>query len=95
MMPPALLYLRVPRPGRRTLALWLPIFVLWPFVGVLAAVACAALPAVLLVAVPFGKAGVVLRCARLLPCVLSLLCALRGLRVQVAEQGRHFEITFL
>jgi hypothetical protein len=50
-LPPALLHLEVARPSRRSVRLWLPLFLLWPLalvLGVLALVGAAIADVVLL-----------------------------------------------
>ncbi len=82
MLPPSTLSLRIGRETGRPLRIWLPLFIVWPFV-LLAGLLLA--PLVLVAAVvllPFGY-GRALLCAG--PCLWSAVCACRGLLVEIHD----------
>jgi galactitol-specific phosphotransferase system IIC component len=90
MRPP--LFLRLRFCGRRyRFGLWLPLFLIWPLflVGALLL-----LPLVLLAAIilfPFGWSLTVLMFG---PLLLRVLCALRGLQVDVSDGKEQVYISF-
>jgi galactitol-specific phosphotransferase system IIC component len=88
--PPLFLRLRFHN-KRRHFGLWLPLFLIWPLflVGALLL-----LPLVLLAAIvlfPFGWSLTVLLFG---PLILRVLCALRGLQVDVRDGREQFYISF-
>jgi len=77
--------------GRRRLSLWLPLFLLWP---VAAALAIALAPLVLLLALilwPLGLGKLVLLSG---PMLLGILCALRGLELNLNLGSRVLLVSF-
>ena len=83
MLPPALLRVRV-QGGESRRRLWIPVFLLWPF-GVLAI--ALALPVCALIAALYWRGGLGRPILFAVPCLLYLLCSLRGLRFDVAGGG--------
>ena len=86
--PPLLLRLGI---GRRRFPVWLPLFLLWP---VAAAVIIVLAPLVLLAALilrPLGWGKLVLISG---PMFLGVLCALRGLEVNLNLGSRLLQISF-
>lgn len=89
ILPPSILRLRLRRPKRRGVNLVLPLILIWPIVLALALVLW---PVGLVVAVRYGK----LRAAvRALPCVFIVMCALRGLRIDVVDAEERVFVYFL
>jgi hypothetical protein len=87
--PPVLMRLGIY--GRRRFVLWLPLFLLWP---VAAAVAIVLAPLVLLLALilrPLGWGKPVLLSG---PLILGILCALRGLELNLDRGSRLLLISF-
>ena len=87
MIPPALAYVRLPRPGARPRGLVLPLVLLWPVLIPLAVVAELAAFAAAAALLPFGYERAK-KVALFVPCVSGVVCALRGLTVIVSEPGR-------
>ena len=90
MFPPSLLNLRILKPGRRV-RLWLPLFLLWPLVPVLAAIALVCVVLVAIFTFRFGRLRRHLEAGVL---TLQALCLLRELRVEVREEMREVRIAF-
>ena len=89
-LPPAILRIRVQN-RRHRFGLWLPIFLLWPLV---LAVVLVLLPFVLLgalILLPFGMGTMLLL---FLPMLLRLLCALRGLELDVDNGADKVRLYF-
>jgi len=92
--PPYLLKLRIRNP-RHAFALWLPLFLLWP-------IALASFLAAFLILLPFALLAMIFtwqaswwRPVVLEPLsVLRVICALRGLTVDVEGADGHFELIF-
>lgn len=81
--PPSIMRLHLA--GRkRTLRLWLPIVLIWPF-ALLLGIALA--PLVLLAALVLGPSGKGKSAILLGPRLFYTFCCLRGMRVQVAGHG--------
>ena len=80
MIPPALIRIRVVESGRKTTALWLPIFLLW--IPALA-VAIAAIPLLLLLLLVSPLIPGVRKLLRRCYDGYRLLCCSKGLRVEV------------
>ena len=90
MRPPLFLRLRFHGKHRR-FGLWLPLFLVWPLFLVGALIL---LPLVLLAAIilfPFGWSLTVLMFG---PLFLQLLCALRGLQVDIRDGKEQVYISF-
>ncbi len=91
MIPPAFIYLRVPRTGRKPMRMLVPVVLLWPLLIPLAMAAeiiCLAAAAAVL---PFGRARA-RKLALLLPRLNEAVCALPGLAISVSAPGRGVEI---
>lgn len=91
-MPPWLMHLAFKNPEGRGFGLWFPLFILWPL----------ALLVVLPIMVLWLAAAVVLVWARQGRYILSVpwliygvICAMRGLVVQVREDRQNIDILFL
>lgn len=80
--PPLWLRFRLADEGHR-LSLWLPLFILWPFVAALALVL---LPFVLLFAAVFWYSGYGKTLLLSGPRIMTCICALRGLHVHVGQK---------
>jgi hypothetical protein len=81
-LPPSSVRFRLAN-GQHHLSLWLPLFLLWPFAVVFALIL---LPFVLIFATVFWRSGygkTLLLCG---PGVMSCLCALRGLNVDIGQK---------
>ena len=90
IIPPLLLRVRV-QSDRRRFGLWLPLFLLWPPVFLFG---LALFPLVLVVAVvlwPWGWGRTLLLIG---PATFRLVCALRGLRVDVHDPPERVYIAF-
>lgn len=79
MWPPSVCRIRLTEGGRRKHNLWLPLFLIWPPMLAIGAVAWLV---VLVIATVKGKLKVAFRSG---PLFLGLFCALRGLHVELAE----------
>ena len=89
--PPCILRIRVVRRGRRRIALWLPLFLLWPLLLALA-------PLLLFVMFLYAirqRHGGRRNILRSLPVLCGVLCALRGLRVHVGQRDEGFLVSFI
>jgi hypothetical protein len=87
--PPVLLRLNIS--GKRRFSLWLPLFLLWP---VAAAVAIVLAPLVLLAALilrPFVWGKLLLLSG---PMLFGVLCALRGLELELNQGNRLMLVSF-
>jgi hypothetical protein len=84
MIPPMVLRLRVRERGKRGFGLWLPLFVLWL---VLVVLAIPLLLLALLADAVLRLAGRRIRVTRTLLAVGQLVCALRGLQVDVTSSN--------
>ena len=89
MLPPALLRVRVQSVERRR-RLWLPVFLLWPFVVLMTALA---MPVCALIAALYWRGGLGRPILFAVPCLLYLMCSLRGLRFDVAGGGSRLFIS--
>ena len=83
MMPPALVRVRVQSVESRR-RLWIPVFLLWPLLALMAALA---LPVCALFAALYWRRGLGRPVLLAVPCLLYLMCSLRGLRVDVDGGG--------
>jgi hypothetical protein len=93
MMLPMIMKIRVMQNNMRVISIWLPLFLLWPFVLVLLVLA---LPLVMLGCLITGDCG---RGTHLLPLLaggFQLAISMRGLDVTVKNQteGNHVEVRF-
>jgi hypothetical protein len=90
-IPPCLLHLRVHN-EEHNFGLWLPLFLAWL---ILAALLLALLPLfilLLLIALPFGWGEFMLQLG---PRFYNILCALKGLKVDINRQREQIAITFV
>ena len=87
MIPPWLIHLRIRRSGRRRIGLWVPVFLFWPLIWLLALVAMALALVVGIIVAPWGWARPVI-C--LVPWLMRMLSASKGLRLQVAGDDSEF-----
>ncbi|MHB0937293.1 MAG: hypothetical protein ACYDCO_21460 [Armatimonadota bacterium] len=91
MLPPSIARIRIADEGRGRVNLWLPLILIWP---VLLALGVVLAPLVLIAALATWS-----RYGRMLlyggPQLFVVLCALRGLRVQVADGRDQVCIYFL
>jgi hypothetical protein len=90
-IPPCLLHLRIHN-KEHNFGLWLPLFLAWL---ILAALALAFLPLfilLLLVALPFGWGEFMLLLG---PRFYNILCALRGLKVDIDRANERVEVLFV
>ncbi|MFC1901186.1 hypothetical protein ACFLYN_06300 [Chloroflexota bacterium] len=86
--PPYLMRLRITNPEHK-INLWLPLFIILPFVAIILIVL---LPLVLLAALvlwPFGWGRLLL----VIPAVLTIICAIRGLEVEVEDKSERVLIS--
>jgi hypothetical protein len=89
--PPCLLYLRVNN-GEHNFGLWLPLFLVWIL---LAAILLALLPIYLIVVIISFAAGWGEFFLMAGPRLYDVLCALKGLKVDVDKTDEKVEITFV
>jgi hypothetical protein len=75
---------------RYRLSLWLPLFIIWPFAIMFALVL---LPFVLLFAAVFWCSGYGKTLLQSGPRIMSCICALRGLNVDVGQGKERFLIS--
>jgi hypothetical protein len=83
MLPPAILRLRVVENKRRKIALWLPIFLLWPPLFLLIV---ASLPLILVLALAFWWHTKARKVVKSIVPVFDAICSLRGLTVDVESE---------
>ncbi len=84
MWPPSIIRLRIVDNGRKKIRLWLPLFLIWPLVLVLAT---GLLPIVLLVTLIGWGPGKVKAVVQAGAALCSAVCYLRGLTVEVRGEG--------
>jgi hypothetical protein len=89
MLPPALLRVCVQSDESRR-RLWIPVFLLWPLLAFMAALA---MPVCALIAALYWRGGLGRPILFAVPCLLYLLCSLRGLRFDVAGGGSRLFIS--
>jgi hypothetical protein len=90
-IPPCLLYLRINNEEHH-FGLWLPLFLAWI---ILAALLIALLPIFLIVLIVSFAAGWGEFFLKLGPQLYNVLCALKGLKVDVDRTNEKVEITFV
>ncbi|MFQ5808629.1 MAG: hypothetical protein ACE5JM_03330 [Armatimonadota bacterium] len=84
MWPPSVMRLRVVDEGRRKIRIWLPLFLFWP---ILLLLAIALLPIVLLIALICGGPRGVGRALLGAWYLYAAVCHLRGLNIEVSGEG--------
>ena len=90
-VPPAILHLVVARPGRRSVRLWLPLFLLWPLalaLGVLALPVAIVADAVLFL---LGRRHY--HCTILLARMFALFGETRGMDIRINSENETFNLT--
>ena len=91
MFPPSLLRIYIAGDRRHRINLWLPLILLWPFVLLLGLLLA---PLLLLLALfTWPRFGRTLLLAA--PRLVTLICALRGLRIQVGSGREQFYLYFI
>ena len=90
-IPPCLMHIRIHN-ETHNFGIWLPLFLAWLILAVLLLALLPLFLIVLLVAIPFGWGKFTLLIG---PRVYSILCALRGLNVDVDQLDQKVEITFI
>ncbi len=88
MFPPSILRLRIHN-QQHHFSLWLPLFLLWPLLLVLGLLL---LPLLLIAAVILSYRGWGIPLLLLGPTIFGLLCAMRGLKVEI---GKNSEQAFI
>ena len=83
MLPPATLRLRVVENGRRKIALWLPIFLLWPSLLLLIV---ASLPLILVLALAFWWHPMTRKVVKSIVPVFGAICSLRGFTIDIEDE---------
>lgn len=86
MLPPATMRLRIVEGGRKKIGLWLPIFLLWPLLLVVVLLAVPLYLVLLLVSPFVPKANKVVKA---IPAIYSVICALKGLTVDVKDENEN------
>ena len=88
-LPPSLMRLRVAN-EQHNISLWLPFFLIWPFVLILALVL---LPFLLIAVIIFSCKGYGKMLFQGGPLIMSCICALRGLDVHVGQKQNGLVIS--
>ncbi len=83
MLPPAILRLRVVENNRRKIALWLPIFLLWPPLFLLIG---ASLPLILVLALAFWWHPKARKVVKSIPAVFEVICSLKGFTIDIEDE---------
>ena len=90
-IPPCLMYLHIHN-EEHSFGLWLPLFLAWLILAVLALALLPIFLILLIVALPFGWGEFMLLLG---PRFYNVLCALRGLKVDVDRANEKVEILFV
>ncbi len=90
MWPPSVLTIKIKKESR-DFSLWLPLFAFWPFL-LLAAIALA--PVVLVLTIVFWRSGWGRPMLYSGPMFFAMFCALRGLEIDVQNQGKLVHLSF-
>ena len=90
IFPPAILRVKFQK-DTRNIILWLPVFVIWPFLA-LGAIVLA--PIVLVLAIAFWWTRWGRPMLRSGPAFFAMFCALRGLRIDVQKPDKRVHISF-
>ena len=89
--PPLIMGLHVKREGRMGIRLWLPLFLVYPLLVVLALLLLPLLLIVALLLLPLGWSwAVIMVCPRL----YGVICALRGLKVDIKKKDERIFVSF-
>ena len=89
MFPPSILRLRIHN-KQHNFSLWLPLFLLWPLLLVLGLLL---LPLLLIAAVILSYRGWGIPLLLAGPAIFGLLCALRGLKVEIGQNSEQVFIS--
>lgn len=89
MFPPSILRLRIHNKQHK-FGLWLPLFLLWPLLLVLGILL---LPLLLIAAVILSYRGWGIPLLLTGPAIFGLLCALRGLKVEIGQNSEQVFIS--
>lgn len=89
MIPPMLLRLRIQEPGEKNVRLWIPLFLLWIFLAVIAIVLSPFLVVIALTLVFFAKGRELLI---FLKALMEMLASLRGVRIDVSNPKRTSKV---
>jgi hypothetical protein len=89
-VPPSVLHLVVARPDRRSVRLWLPLFVLWPLALALGVLA---LPVAIVADFVLFLLGRRYHCASLLARAFALAGHTRGTDIRINNQNETFNLT--
>lgn len=92
MFPPSILYMRKARQKQRDILLPIPLFLLWPIV---AAVALILAPFAIVNYIIFASPGSRLKVLAIAPGLYTLICGLRGLRIDVRNEKDNICIRFI
>jgi hypothetical protein len=90
-IPPCLLHLRIHN-EEHNFGIWLPLFLAWLILAVLILALLPIFLILLIVALPFGWGEFMLLLG---PRFYNILCALRGLKVDIDRANEKFEILFV
>jgi len=90
-IPPLIMRLRVKREGRMGIRLWLPLFLVYPFLAVLVLLLLPLLILAALLLLPLGwSRAVILVCPRL----YGVICALKGLKADIQGEDERIFVSF-
>jgi len=92
LIPPSVIYIRVRRRRGRGLWLLLPVFLAWPLLAALEALAVPVVMAAAPAALPWGYSRTVLG---FVPRMMELFASLRGLRVATSSSEAEIRIVIL
>lgn len=89
--PPLIMRLRIRRDDRMGIRLWLPLFLIYPFLVILSLLLLPLALMVALLLLPLGwSRTVIIICPRL----YGVICALKGLKVDIQKKGEKIFISF-
>ncbi len=90
--PPLILRIRIMEAGRKKIGLWLPLFLMWPFMLVISILL---LPLVLIVSLILWPSGKGKKIILAFPLIFNLICNMRGLRFDVKGSNDNVYVNFL
>ena len=90
-IPPCLLHIRVHN-EEHSFGIWLPLFLAWLILAILVLAFLPLFLILLIIALPFGWGEFVLLVG---PRFYNILCALKGLKLDVDKTGEKVEILFV